>query len=150
MRAIFLVARREYLAYVTAWGFWLGLILTPVGLMIGVTLPGAIAKSQPVRYYTVVDDRPDFADALAREIETGRDDLVRSNLAASLSDKSKVEREAALNRFSQARLAGLDTASALVKADAPLEVTIPPERYLRVEPPGHTQETLAPYLSGAL
>ncbi len=149
MRAIFLVARREYLAYVTAWGFWLGLILTPVGLMVGVTLPGVIAKSQPVRYYTVVDDRPDFADALSREIETGRADLVRSSLAASLSDKPKDEREAALYRFAQARLSGLDAAAALRKADAPVEVTVPPERYIRVDPPGRTQEALAPYLSGA-
>jgi ABC-2 type transport system permease protein len=149
MRAIFLVARREYLAYVTAWGFWLGLILTPLGLVVGVTLPGMIAKSQPVRYYTVIDDRTDFADALAREIETARADQARVSLAAALSDRPKDEREAALKRFAEARLSGLDTAAALARSDASDGVVAPPERYIRVDPPGRTLEALAPYLSGA-
>jgi ABC-2 type transport system permease protein len=149
MRAIFLVARREYLAYVTAWGFWLGLILTPLGLTVGVVLPGMIAKAQPVRYYTVIDDRPDFINALAHELESERADIAKSLLAAALADKPKAEREAALNRFAQARLSGLDATAALEKADAPIEVKAPPENYIRIEAPGRTPEQLSPYLSGA-
>lgn len=149
MRAIFLVARREYLAYVTAWGFWLGLILTPLGLMVGVVLPSMIVKSQPVRYYSVIDDRPDFIAALGHELESGRADAAKSSLAASLSDKPKEVREAALNRFAQARLSGLDATAALEKAGAPDDVKPPPENYIRIEPPGRTQEALASYLAGA-
>jgi ABC-2 type transport system permease protein len=149
MRAILLVARREYLAYITAWGFWLGLILTPLGLMVGVVLPGMIAKSQPVRYYTVVDDRPDFTGALAHELESTRADIARASLAAALADKPKDVREATLKQFAEARLSGLDAAAALEKAGAPLDVKAPPERYIRIDPPGRTLETLAPFLSGA-
>ncbi|MEP7210749.1 MAG: ABC transporter permease, partial [Alphaproteobacteria bacterium] len=149
MRAVFLVARREYLAYVTAWGFWLGLILTPLGLMVGVVLPSMIVKSQPVRYYSVIDDRPDFIAALGHELESRRADAAKSTLAASLSDKPKEVREAALNRFAQARLSGLDAAGALAKAEASDDVKPPPENYIRIEPPGRTQEALAPYLAGA-
>ena len=29
IRSTYLVARRDYLGYVTAWGFWLGLLFTP-------------------------------------------------------------------------------------------------------------------------
>ena len=38
MGKTFLVARREYLAYITAWGFWVGLLITPVALLLGITI----------------------------------------------------------------------------------------------------------------
>ncbi len=149
MRAILLVARREYIAYVTAWGFWLGLILTPVGLVVGVVLPGVIARAAPVHYYTVVDDRPDFAAALARELENRRADTARALLSAALTSATKEARETTLNTFSTARRAGLDVAAALEKAGAPPSVEAPDRQYYALEPPARTLEALQPFLSAA-
>ena len=72
MRAIWLVARREYIGYVSAWGFWLGLILTPLGILAGAVLPRAIESNQPVRYYVVVDTKDDFRDAVQEHLDGWR------------------------------------------------------------------------------
>ena len=39
IRSIYLVARRDYLGYVQAWGFWLGLLLTPLLLAVAIMAP---------------------------------------------------------------------------------------------------------------
>ena len=52
IRSTYLVARRDYLGYVTAWGFWLGLLFTPVILGIFILAPTFAQNSQPTRYYT--------------------------------------------------------------------------------------------------
>ncbi|MBI1361804.1 MAG: ABC transporter permease [Alphaproteobacteria bacterium] len=148
IRAILLVARREYIAYVTAWGFWLGLILTPLGLVVGVVLPGVIARAAPVHYYTVVDDRPEFATALSHELEDRRADAARTLLSTALASETKEQREATLNAFTAARLSGLDAASALEKVNAPVSVEAPDRRYYGIEPPARTLTTLQPFLSG--
>ena len=59
-----LVARREYLAYITAWGFWVGIIFTPLALLLALGLPALIESSQPARYYAVLEDGNTFSDAL--------------------------------------------------------------------------------------
>jgi len=148
MRSIYEVARREYLAYVTAWGFWLGLILTPVGLLVGVVLPGMIEGSQPVRYYTVLDRGDEFSRALARQIEGWRADEARIALAGSLAAASTADRDAAMDRFAAARVAGLDALTAVARAAAPTAVKAPPRRYLEVAPPAASLDGLRPWLTG--
>jgi ABC-2 type transport system permease protein len=39
MHSTYLVARRDYLGYVSAWGFWLGLLFTPLILGIFMLAP---------------------------------------------------------------------------------------------------------------
>jgi len=67
MRSIYLVARRDYLGYVSAWGFWLGLLFTPVLLGIFMLAPSLAAKSQPTRYYSIIEQGSEFTAALRAE-----------------------------------------------------------------------------------
>ena len=74
MRAIYLIARREYLSYVATWGFWLSLLSVPLFMLVGGGLPALIEGSQPTRHYAIIDEtgagygdalRAAFADELA-------------------------------------------------------------------------------------
>ncbi len=67
MRSIYLVARRDYLGYVSAWGFWLGLLFTPVLLGVFMLAPSLAAKSQPTRYYSIIEQGSEFTEALRAE-----------------------------------------------------------------------------------
>ena len=55
MRAIYLIARREFLSYVATWGFWLSLLSVPMFMALGFGMPILIESSQPTRYYVLVD-----------------------------------------------------------------------------------------------
>ena len=44
MSRLLRIALREYLAYVRTAGFWLSLLLTPVGLAVGIVGPALIAE----------------------------------------------------------------------------------------------------------
>ena len=64
------IARREYLAYVRTPGFWLSLLLLPVGLSTIALVPMAMSHSSPVPRIVVVDFTghnltPEIAKALA-------------------------------------------------------------------------------------
>ena len=49
MSPLFLVARREYLAYVGAWGFWLSLLTAPVIIALLIFGPVLLARAEPPR-----------------------------------------------------------------------------------------------------
>ena len=55
IRSTYLVARRDYLGYVSAWGFWLGLLFTPIILGIFILAPTFAQNAQPTRYYTIIE-----------------------------------------------------------------------------------------------
>jgi len=52
---LLMIARREYLAYVRTFGFWLSLLLLPVGLSSIVLAPMAMARSAPIPNVAVID-----------------------------------------------------------------------------------------------
>ena len=58
MNRLLMIAWREYLAYVRTPGFWLSLLLLPVGLSSIALAPMAIARSSPVPNVTIVDLTP--------------------------------------------------------------------------------------------
>jgi ABC-2 type transport system permease protein len=57
------IARREYLAYVRTPGFWLSLLLLPVGLSTIVIAPMALNHSTPTPRVTVIDFTGEHLDA---------------------------------------------------------------------------------------
>ncbi|MBU6372332.1 MAG: ABC transporter permease [Alphaproteobacteria bacterium] len=61
MREILLVARREYLAYVGAWGFWLSLITTPLLLAVMIGAPLLLRQAEPERRIAVIASPADQA-----------------------------------------------------------------------------------------
>ena len=58
VNGIYLVARREYLAYVGAWGFWVSLVSTPLLLAMVIFLPVALRQAEPTRYIAVLANPP--------------------------------------------------------------------------------------------
>ncbi len=153
MRAIFLIARREYLSYVATWGFWLSLLAVPAFAAIGAGVPALIEGSQPVRYFSVVD-------------ETGRGmgDMVRARLDAERRHEARQRLEimarasggeaaarAALEAFDADPdgLSGLDGAIAAANlGGARGALTSGSSRRYLVDAPGASLDDLRPYLTG--
>ncbi|MEM8920112.1 MAG: ABC transporter permease [Pseudomonadota bacterium] len=133
MRAIWLVARREYLGYVTAWGFWLGLLLTPAGLLLGVLLPSLLERAEPARYYAVIDTQDNFASALDQYLEGRRAREARVDLSVALSAGSPEASRTAMEAFDAARADGADARAALIAANAPVSVVPPPSKFVEID-----------------
>lgn len=151
LRSIYLVARRDYLGYVTAWGFWLGLLITPILFSVGMTVPALAANSVPVRYFSVVDAQGDFQAAMVEELADRRVRIARDLVeGAGLLLGSDAERAAALERFDAAVEAG-DTPEAAMKQAAPQlpDLQIPERDFVMIDPPADTLDGLRPYLTGA-
>lgn len=126
MRNIYLVFRRDYLGYVRAWGFWLGILSMPLLIAFGAFAAGLAASTTPVRYYTVLED----ADVYGPAIE---DDFLRTQRAleeglAAAVQSTGISEEAA-EQATQASAARLP-------------------RFVRVAPPASSVEALRPWLLG--
>ena len=146
IRSIYLVARRDYLGYVQAWGFWLGLMLTPILLAVGIMAPTWAENSQPTRYYTVIESGSDFTEALRAEIDETRVDAARLALdPASVIGGS--DPNEALQTFDNALAGGASVEAALDQAGAPA-IELPQAGLIHVDPPAITKEGLTPYLLG--
>ncbi len=127
MRAIYLIARREYLSYVATWGFWLSLASMPMFMALGFGLPILIENSQPTRYYTLIDESGGTLEA-----------ALDAQRAASRQAQAEMTREA------MTEMLGDNPAVEAAIAEAPA----PADKYIRVNPPASDIESLRPYLLG--
>ncbi|MGE0596560.1 MAG: ABC transporter permease [Hyphomonadaceae bacterium] len=140
MRSILLVARRDYLAYVGAWGFWLSLITAPLVIAVLLFGPLLLARAEPPRVIAIIADRADdaalvegaFADLARQE---ARDDI-RAYLAATAPGAA----DAAIAAFDAAptRSSAITAARASVSRDAPGALRAFPQpspRYIIAAPP---------------
>lgn len=153
MRAILLIARREYLSYVATWGFWLSLLSVPIFATIGASLPALIENSQPTRYFAVIDET---GQGLDRVIEERRDANRREQIREQLSMMSRLTgddaaRRAALDAFDANPDTGEAISDALEAAGVPgLEDSLNLEGRdaVMVAAPGANLDDLRPYISG--
>ncbi|MFY0636452.1 ABC transporter permease [Maricaulis maris] len=129
MRAIYLIARREFLSYVATWGFWLSLASVPMFMALGIGMPILIENSQPTRYYVLVD-------------ETG------GTLEAALETQAEASRAEALERAREAAQAMFGDLPQIEAALAS-QTQFSDERYLRVDVGETELEALRPYLNGS-
>lgn len=154
MRELLLIARRDYLAYVGAWGFWLSLFTAPLllaGLVFG---PVLLARSEPSRVLTVVADRAADKDLVEALFETRERRAAREALETFLTASSAPIRAEALAAFDSAsdRVTGLAAARAVLQSRQPgteAAFADPVPRYQLVPAPAATPEALRPYLTGA-
>jgi len=152
MRAIFLIARREYLSYVATVGFWLSLLAVPIFAVIGGAIPALIEGSQPTRYYAVIDQTgQDLAEVIRTNQRAERREQARRMLEVLVEARGEAVTERALAAFDSDPdgLGGLD--AALEEAGmAGARGLVAPERAdaVMVDAPGSTVETLRPYLTG--
>ena len=75
MRNTFLVFKRDYLGYVQAWGFWLGILAAPVLLVLMALLLGLASNSTPDRYYAVIETGNLYAEQIDLEFKREQENL---------------------------------------------------------------------------
>ncbi|MEM7663374.1 MAG: ABC transporter permease [Pseudomonadota bacterium] len=124
MRNTFLVFRRDYLGYVSAWGFWLGLAALPILAMIGMVLGAFAASTTPARYYSVIETGNAYAIEIENQFTQQRERILQS--AQELSD------------------AVSDGTASTLPSSAD---TIAP-KFIEVPAPGRTVDELRPWLLG--
>ena len=149
MLKAFLVARREYFAYISAWGFWVGLFLTPVALILGITLPSLIQSSIPVRYYAVIESGTEFSTELDAYMMERRDEQIVDLIREQASLLPQVDEADAIAAYEMARSAGIRVEDAVPAAlPEAAKNKIADDDFVRVPPPADTLEGLIPYLTG--
>ena len=153
MRAILLIARREYLSYVATWGFWLSLLAVPIFATIGAAIPALIENSQPTRYFAVIDETGQGLDQLIRDrrdVQRREDIRDQLELLAEFTGGEEAQ-AAALAAFDTdpEGLGGLEAAieaAGLPGAEAVLNANR--RGSVMVDAPGANLDDLRPYLTG--
>lgn len=96
MKAVFLIAWREYKQYVLSRGFLIFLVTFPVLIGLGGAAMGLLAATKPTRSFVVYDEVGGYADAIDREIlerdQRGAISAFDLYLAAAI-DKTKIDPE---------------------------------------------------------
>ncbi|WP_430430764.1 ABC transporter permease [Oceanicaulis sp.] len=153
MRAAYLIARREYLSYVATWGFWLSLLAVPIFAAIGGLTPALIQSSQPVRYFTVIDETGQGLDRLIEDTRfEERRERVRNAIemmASSMGGDDAAARALAIFDEDPDGVSRAEDALASVGlSDAASALDAGRTKAVQVDPPAQTVEALRAYLSG--
>lgn len=154
MSPILLVARRDYFAYIGAWGFWLSLLTAPVIIAVLLFGPVLLARAEPPRVLTILAERATDADAVKAAFAASALRDARGDIRAYLSATAPSVEADAVAAFDAApdRQAGIAAARAIVAERAPNALTAfptPSPRYQLVDPPAADIQALRPYLDGA-
>jgi ABC-2 type transport system permease protein len=150
IRKVLLVARREYLAYVGAWGFWISLMTTPLLIVALIFAPILLRRTEPVRVMTIVAERPIQAEAIRAAFEKPQREEQRDALWKQAFEAAPKKAEVALAAFDGApELEKAIAAGSAALGEDARRVRLPPLRYRFVAPPARDGQGLAPFLSGA-
>lgn len=154
MHPVLLVARRDYFAYVGAWGFWVSLVTAPLLLAALMFAPVLLARAEPPRVLAVVADRADDAASVTAAFSARALADARGEIEAYLEATAPAAAAAALAAFDAApdRAAAIAAARAAVSASAPNAMSAFPQpspRYFIAAAPAPDINGLRPYLDGA-
>jgi len=69
MKRAFLVTQREYLENVRTKGFWIGILIMPVMLVMAVTIPFIVESTREAKRYAVIDHSDWLLPVVAKKIE---------------------------------------------------------------------------------
>lgn len=154
MSPIFLVARREYLAYVGAWGFWLSLFTAPLIIALLAFAPILLARAEPPRVLAIVAEQPADAEVVAAAFDAAARRDARGEVRAYLDAAAPAIALDAIAAFDAApnRTQAIEAARAVVSSRAPRALAAfpaPTQRYQIAPPPAPNVEAMRPYLGGA-
>lgn len=154
MSPILLVARRDYFAYIGAWGFWLSLLTAPLIIAVLLFAPIFLARAEPPRVLTIVAERTTDAEAVKTAFAANALRDARGEIAAYLGATAPSVQAPAIQAFDAApdRRAAIAAARAVVSERAPNALAAfpsPSPRYQIVDPPAADIQALRPYLDGA-
>lgn len=151
--SVFLVARRDYFAYIGAWGFWVSLITAP--LIIGALLfaPVLLARAEPPRVLAILAENGEDAATVTRAFEVTALRDARNEVRAYLAAAAPSVSEEAVRAFDAApnRAAAVAAARAVVQQRAPGAMGAfpsPSPRYIITPAPATDIQGVRPFLSG--
>lgn len=153
MSAIYLVARRDYLAYVSSWGFWLSLILAPLIIAVLMFAPLLLARAEPPRVLAVIAEQQEDAGFVTAAFHNMARRDARREISAYLDAAAPSIARAAKEAFDNAadRDAAIAAARAVVTERLPQALRAfpaPSPRYIIADPPAATIADLRSYLDG--
>jgi ABC-2 type transport system permease protein len=153
MRAIFIIARREYLSYVATVGFWLSLLAIPVFATLGAVIPALIEGSQPTRYFTIIDQTGVGYDQIVRDrLESQQRERIRDALegvALAFGGEETAARALELFDSDPDGTDGLNAAMEELGLPGMADVVSAGDSdMIQVEAPSVGIEELRPYLNG--
>lgn len=105
MRAVLLIAWREYKQYVLSRGFLIFLVTFPLLILFGGAAMGMLEASRPVRSFVVFDEVGGYAEAIDREIaeRQQRDTVAAWDAYVAIAvDKAKIDPETLPGPFAPA------------------------------------------------
>ena len=76
-RRTLLIAKRDFLGYVKTWGFWLSALGPFIGIIFGVMAPLVMAKSEPTRFVSILDETGVHGAAIERLLEQDNENLMK-------------------------------------------------------------------------
>lgn len=130
MKNIYLIFRRDYFGYISAWGFWLGLLALPLLASLGIVFMSLASSTMPTRYYAVIEQGSVYADAIDAEFERAQND-------AAEAAKAMTQQMNLPDRTTDAMHAQMDDAMG-------------ERKFINVTPPAETIDDLRPYLLGEI
>lgn len=153
MSPVLLVARRDYLAYVGAWGFWLSLVTAPLIIAVLLFAPILLARAEPPRVLTVLAERASDAAAVERAFVDNERRRAHAEIRAYVAAAAPSLEAQASAAFDAApdREAAIAAARAVIADRAPRALGAFPAtspRYRIIAPPAQQIEALKPYLDG--
>lgn len=154
LSSVFLVAQRDYGAYVGAWGFWLSLITAPLLISFLIFAPMLLARAEPPRTLAVIAERSEDAAIVTGAFRGRARSDARDEISAYVAAAAPVLTEPVLAAFDAApdRAAAIAAAREIVRQRAPRALAAfpsPSPRYRVIQAPAPTIEGLRPYLSRA-
>jgi ABC-2 type transport system permease protein len=152
--SVFLVAQRDYAAYVGAWGFWLSLLTAPLLVAFLVFAPMLLARAEPPRALAVLAERGQDAEIVINAFRGRARSDARDEIAGYLGAAAPGVSEPALAAFDAApdRVAAIAAAREIVRTRAPRALAAfpaPSPRYRIVTAEAQSIEALRPLLSRA-
>lgn len=153
MSPIFLVARRDFLAYVGAWGFWLSLLTAPLIIAVLLFAPILLAQAEPPRVLTIVAEQPQDAASVRAAFDESARRQARGDILGYVDTTAPTLSADVTTAFDAApdRAAAIAAARAIVAERAPRALSAfpnPSPRYSLAQPPAADIESLRPYLDG--
>lgn len=153
MGAILLVARRDYFAYVGAWGFWLSLLAGPLIIAALIVGPLFLSRAEPPRLLAIIAERASDGAIVAQAFAEDGRYRARREIGSYLDAAAAEVKAAALGAFDAAPNTSDAVAAArtVVARQAPQALRAfpsPSPRYIVTAPPAATIEGVKPYLDG--
>ncbi|MBI3438085.1 MAG: ABC transporter permease [Proteobacteria bacterium] len=153
MGAISLIARRDYFAYIGAWGFWASLLLAPLILAALTVGPLFLSRTEPPRLLAILAERPSDAALAAQAFADDARDRFWRDISSYLDTAAPSQKQATLAAFDAApdRRAAIAAARAVIERRAPQALSnfpAPSPRYLVVPAPSSNISDLRGYLDG--